>query len=208
MIWLSSVLERETHTHTHTHTQRGQRSKVTAITITFVSLSQTWAWRGSGAWWPGAASGRRGGPTKTSWERRRRWRRRSERPPRNDQRFLIPPLHLAGSRFTFHSCVKCIHWSFFIPWIHLSICFTPDPFLRHIGRCILKVTVWMCFSNVKPLLVSEQDSELFLLGGDGHKKKKKQSDDFYYRGENPWLESSGRSQWWRMSSDRSKRWLE
>lgn len=34
-------------------------------------------------------------------------------------------------------------------------------------------------------VVSYQDSELFLLGGDSHKKKKKHSDDYYYRGR--WL---------------------
>lgn len=28
-----------------------------------------------------------------------------------------------------------------------------------------------------------QDSELFMLGGDSHKKKKKNSDDYYYTGE-------------------------
>lgn len=32
-------------------------------------------------------------------------------------------------------------------------------------------------------VISNQDSELFLLGGDSHKKKKKHTDDYYYRGE-------------------------
>lgn len=32
-------------------------------------------------------------------------------------------------------------------------------------------------------IMSIQDSELFMLGGDLHKKKKRHSDDYYYRGE-------------------------
>lgn len=34
-------------------------------------------------------------------------------------------------------------------------------------------------------IFSNQDSELFMLGGESHKKKKKHSDDYHYRGE--WL---------------------
>lgn len=33
------------------------------------------------------------------------------------------------------------------------------------------------------LVIFNQDSELFMLGGESHKKKKKHSDDYYYRGE-------------------------
>lgn len=36
--------------------------------------------------------------------------------------------------------------------------------------------------KTKTFVVSNQDSELFMLGGDSHKKKKKHGDDYYYKG--------------------------
>ena len=39
------------------------------------------------------------------------------------------------------------------------------------------------FSNKLCDVNTNQDSELFMLGGDLHKKKKRHSDDYYYRGE-------------------------
>lgn len=50
--------------------------------------------------------------------------------------------------------------------------------LLHLG--IFETNVFINCENCH--FISNQDSELFLLGGDSHKKKKKHSDDYYYRG--------------------------
>lgn len=54
--------------------------------------------------------------------------------------------------------------------------------LWHVLICLTYVSVNLLIENI--CVIPNQDSELFMLGGDSHKKKKKHSDDYYYRGEN------------------------